>query len=329
MQGHVEIYSIDEDTKEMELLFEGENLILDSGKETIVDMFTCKILPHEPSGYYDLQRFAPMFFSIGQVREIEVSGGAHSTSSLDSSGDNYATLSALGLSSYATRGPTPKDTKINEPESDLAVFPNYLNFSAEYPEYSHDEMVALGTFLPASGAADGYGGVNQYTLTYQNCINSEGYIYPNSTVYQNRTGLGTEATALYGLQPLASAGGRTPGVNETIYGIHFTGRDIGFLHHHYLGFQYIGLHTMDYYATRDKIGSPDFLTPDGSVPTTKLWTLTRDTNPVMRPFAKKALINGPLLGPYSEFADGNAASVTFSSEYDRRGIVILWRIRWS
>ena len=329
MQGIVEIYGINEDDSK-ELLFKGENLIVDSGKETIVDMLTTKILPHEPSGYYDMRRFNPMFMAFGQVREIEVSGGAHSTSSLDSSATNYATLSALGLSSYPTTGPKPTDSKVNESGSDFDIFPNYLNFSGEYTsDYTHDEMVSFGTYIPSAGTADGYPG-NNYTLTYQACINSEGYIYPNSNNYEVRGSPTTEASTLYGVASLQAAGGVAVEPNEVIYGLHMTGSDIGFLHHHYIGLQYLGLYTIDYFATRNKLGTHEFLTPgaNNSTPGQPQWVLTKDTNPVMRLFAKKALINGPLVGPYSHFDDGNAASVTFAALYPKKGVAIVYRVKF-
>lgn len=327
MQGSVEIYAIKDDGSQ-ELIFEGDNLIVDSGRETIVDLLTTKILPHEPSGYYDMQRFTPMFLAFGQVREVEVSGGAHITSSLDSSGTNYNTLSAYDLSSYTASPPKPTDTRTNEPESDFDVFPNYLNFSGQYTgTYTHDEMVSLGTYLPSAGTADGFPG-NNYTLTHQACINSEGFIYPNSNTYETRSA-STEAASLYGLQSLVAARGTLAEPNEVIYGLHMTGHDIGFLHTHYLGMQYMGLYTIDYFATRSKLGTYEFLTPgaNNATPGQPQWVLDKDTNPVMKLFSKKSLISGPLMGLFSDFLNG-PASVTLAALYDLKGVAIIWRVRF-
>jgi hypothetical protein len=334
MKGVVEVYST-VDGKIQDLLYQEDNMILDSGKEALVDMLTTKILPHENSALYKVKNFYPIFFGIGQTRAIEVSGGAHYTSSLASSATNQNTLSAFDLSSYMTKPPIPTDTKTNEESSDLSVFPNYLAFSGDYPEYTEAEMISKGTYVLSGGIGEGWDSANQYTFNALSAVNSEGYIYPPSYIFDNSVGPASEDYALQGPCPL-SAVGATPVDTDTevVIGIHFHGRDIGFLYTHYLSFQYIGLYTLDYYATRDKLKNQagyetTFIKASGAYyPPANMYHLSRSTNPVMRPFAKKALQMGPLLGPYTEFNQVGGAIPPYDTAYDKRGIAIIWRLKF-
>jgi len=115
---------------------------------------------------------------------------------------------------------------------------------------------------------------------------------------------------------------------SVVYGIHIKGSDFGFLHAHYANMQYLGLHTMKYGETRDKVGSPTFLSVAGEIPGSPFWNLFVPTDPVMRIFAKKAITNGPLLGLWSDYTKAPAAPTPYDTSYNFTGIGIRWSIQF-
>jgi len=340
MRGYVEIYRIDEDSKEELILQEGDNLIVNTGKELIVDMLTFRRLPHEDPIAYDLSNFCRLFMGFGQTPLAEVSAGAHVTSSLASSSNNINQTNDAGVSAIQTIPPNPRDTQIHAPEQEFSLMPNHINlFNNDYggagiesdPDLTglaNAERWRRGCFYP-SGVGDGgrwlAGGFPELlAVNYTGVMNSDGIIYPNGYELSSRV-QGTEASATFGVSNIS--GVYNPFVDRAVrIEVHLADYDAGFVGTHYGNFQQIGLFGLDYYKTRKKVGLPliDLRTAEvWQFAQKPVYNLRVATNPVFKLFSKKSIGNGQNLG---FFADTENTSGAGSTGNPRFGIVIRWNL---
>lgn len=339
MRGYVEIYKKDSSNGEESLVYKGSNLIVNTGKELLIDMLTFKRLPYEGPTSYDLSNFCRLFMGFGQTPLASLSAGAHATSSLASSSTNIAQTNSAGVSAVQTPTVNPRDLTLHDASQEFELMPNHTNlffndyntpagFDPDLTGLSSAERNRRGCWYP-SGVGDGgrfpAASLSELlALNYTGVMNSDGIVYPNPGELSGRV-QGNEASATFGVSNIS--GIYDPLTDRAVrLELHLSDYDAGWAWAHYGNFQQLGLFGIDYYATRKKVGLPlidlrssvvrDFLLQ-------AVYNLRVATNPVFKLFSKKAISNGEHLGFYP---DTDGISGVGSAGYPNFGIVIRWNL---
>jgi len=309
MRGIVEVYFGGE------CIFKEENMIVDQGKEIVVDMLTLQVLDTHAgeAGYYAASSMNTPFIGFGQSLAMSISGGAHGASGLDNlASTGYLTSSLSGYSADPPR-PTDKNLIVPHPHntgiSGFPICPNFINFSGAPeldPGYLH-----YGCFMP-SGGYDTYAS-SLHDYNHAGVMDPSGFLYPNPRIITERV-QGNALSSVYGVS-VSADGQYEDSHSEVNYYIWMSLNDLDFFRDKYGGFQSIGLFFFDYYKTREIMKSPNFLRVHGTdILKRPLYTFSIDLLPKFKLFSKKVFQTGPLLGLHASKLTGTD------------GIGIVWRI---